>query len=159
MTATGLHDTGEEWAWKTTYRQDLIGTRDTEVEVLLYNDNTDVDGDGVSDGDQLTDASDLGGITTEPTDGNYVRKSLGLDGTALSLSVASGDIRVTGTVTFDTTNTTGTVDAYAVVVTFQSDIVNAETAANPHLLTSATIGTTDLSNYGSIDVEVNIDLS
>lgn len=158
MTATGLHNTGEEWAQKYIWRQDLI-TRDTSVSVLLYNDNTDVTGDGVSDGDQLTDASDVGGITTEPTTGNYARQTVALDGAAVSLTVSGGDLRAAFTVTFDTTNTTGTIDAYAVVVNFQSDVVNAETVANDHLVTSAPVGTTDLANYSQVDVTCNIDLN
>jgi hypothetical protein len=148
MTSTGLHDTGEEWKQKTAYRQDLISTRDADIEVLLYDDATDA----------LTDASDVGDVTTEPTDGNYTRKTLTLDGANLTLEVASGDVRVTGTVTFDVTDTTGTVDAWATVVSLQSDVVNSEGSLNPHLLASASFGSTDLSNYSSVDVTVSIDL-
>ena len=121
MVSDGLHDTGEEWAWKTSFRQDLITARDTEIEVLLFNDSTD----------GLTDSSDIGDITTEPNDGNYVRQNVTLDTSDWSLSISSGDIRVTGTVTFDVDNTTGTVDAAATVVDLQSDIVNSEGTANP----------------------------
>jgi len=151
MVSTGLHDTGEEWQQKTTYRQDQIGTRDTTIEVLLFDDSTDT----------LTDSSDIGDITTEPTDGNYARQTINLDGSDVTLSQNSGDIRATATVTFDVTNTTGTVDAAATVVDFQSDIVNAEGSANPHLLDSGTLdaGSQDLSNFTSLDIQVNIDLN
>lgn len=150
MTSTGYHDTGEEWAQKLTWRQDLI-SRDASVTVLLYNDSTDA----------LSDSSDVGAITTEPTDGNYARQTLSLDGTAISLSTSSGDVRASGTVVFDTENTTGTVDAYAVIATFQSDVVNSESSENNHLITSAGVGTHDLGadNIDQLDVKVNLDLN
>jgi len=157
MTANGLHDTGEEWAWKTAYRQDLIVARDTEIEVLLYNDSTD----------GLTDPSDVDDVTSEPgganggAQGNYTRRPLALDGADLSLEIASGDARVTGTVTFDVTDATGTVDARATVVDLQSDIVNSEGSQNPHLLDSAPLdsGSSDLSGLDELDISVNIDLN
>lgn len=148
MVSTGYHDVGEEWSQKNSFRQDLI-TRDTTVEVLLYNDSTDA----------LTDGSDVGDITTEPSDGNYTRQTVTLDSTDVSLSVSGGDVRAEATVTFDTTNTTGTVDASATVVDLQSDVVNAEGAQNPHLLYSATldIGSIDLANFSSVDATIRLD--
>lgn len=151
MTSDGLHDVGEEWAWKTTFRQDLIGTRDTEFEVLLYDDATDT----------LTDSSDVGDITTEPTDGNYVRQTVNLDDAAITLSQESGNIRARGEVTFDVDGTTGTVDAAATVIEIQSDIVNSEGSANPHLLDSATLdaGSQDLTNFTSLQLQVDITIN
>jgi len=147
MTSTGYHDTGEEWAQKCTYRQDLL-VRNTTVSVLLYNDSTNA----------LADADDIAAITTEPTDGNYARQTLSLDATDLSLSVSGGNVQASGTVTFDVTNTTGTVDAYAVVVNYQSDVINSETGANDHLVTSAVIESSgiDLTNWEGLDVQVNV---
>lgn len=150
MTSTGLSDLGEEWEHKNAFRQDLI-TRDTTFEVLLYDDSTD----------SLTDASDVSDITTEPTDGNYTRQTFSLDGSDVTLSVVDGDIRAEATVTFDVDGTTGTVDASACVVSFQSDIVNSETEQNPHHIYSATldIGSQDLSNFTSIEVTPRLDLA
>lgn len=150
MTSTGYHDVGEEWAHKFAFRQDLI-TRDTTVEVLLYDDSTDA----------LTDASDVGDITTEPNDGNYVRQTFTLDSSDVTLSVVNGDLRAEATVTFDVEDTTGTVDASGTVADFQSDVVNAETAANPHLLYTATldIGSVDLSQFTSLEVTARLDLN
>lgn len=151
MVSTGLSDYGEEWEQKHAFRQDLLGTRDTTVEVLLYDDSTDA----------LTDSSDVGDVTTEPNDGNYVRQTFNLDSTDVTLSVVNGELRAEATVTFDVTNTTGTVDASMSVVSFQSDIVNAETGQNPHHIYSATldIGSIDLANYTSLEVNVELDLS
>lgn len=159
MTSDGLHDTGGEWVWKTAYRQDLISARDAEIEVLLYLDSWDHDGDGTVEGDALTDASDIGDISTEPGDGNYARQSFTLDSADFSLSMVNGDIRVQVTGTFDTTNTTGHIDAAAAVVDLQSDIVNSEGSQNPHLLTSAKIGNRDLSQNDTVDFELNNDIN
>lgn len=150
MTSTGLSDFGEEWEHKSAFRQDLI-TRDTTIEVLLYNDATDA----------LTDASDVGDITTEPTDGNYARQTFTLDSSDVTLTQEAGDLRAEATVTFDVDGTTGTVDASACVVSFQSDVVNSETGQNPHHIYSATldIGSQDLSNFTSIEVTPRLDLA
>lgn len=150
MVSTGLSDYGEEWEHKLAFRQDLI-TRDTTVEVLLYDDNTDA----------LTDGSDVGDITTEPTDGNYTRQTFNLDSADVTLSVDGGNLRAEATVTFDVDGTTGTVDATACVVDFQSDIVNSEMGQNPHHIYSATfdIGSQDLSSFTSLETNVQLDLA
>jgi len=148
MASTGYTNLGEEWSQKNDYRQDQI-TRDTTLEVLVFDDSTD----------STSDTSDIGDITTEPTDGNYTRQTITLDSSDVSLSQSSGDIRAAATVSFDVTNTTGTVDAYGVVVDFQSDVVNSEGAQNPHLITTATFsgGSRDLSQIDTLNVDVNLD--
>ena len=149
MVSEGYHDTGEEWAHKNAFRQDEI-TRNTTVEVLLYDDGTD----------ELTDTDDVSDITTEPTDGNYSRQTFTLDSADVELSVVDGQLLAEATVTFDLEDTTGTVDASGTVVDFQSDIVNDEEEANPHLLYTATldIGSQDLSNFTELETNVQIDL-
>lgn len=150
MVSTGYSDVGEEWSQKSTYRQDLI-TRDTTIEVLLYDDATD----------SLDDTSDVGDITTEPNDGNYARQTFTLDSTDVSLSVQSGDLRAEATVTFDVDGTTGTVDASGCVISFQSDVVNSEGSQSPHLIYTATldIGSVDLANFTSLETNVQLDLA
>jgi len=149
MVSEGYHDTGAEWAHKFAFRQDTI-TRDDTIEVLLYDDSTDA----------LTDSSDVGDITTEPTDGDYARQTFTLDDTDVTLSEEAGQIRAEATVTFDVTDTTGTVDATQTVVDFQSDVVNDESDANPHFLYSATLdfGSADLSQFDNLQTTVVIDL-
>jgi hypothetical protein len=151
MVSTGLSDYGEEWEHKFAFRQDLLGTRDTTLEVLLYDDSTDA----------ISDADDIGAVTTEPSDGNYARQTLTLDSSDMSLSIVGGDIRVEGDVTFDVAGTTGTVDASMVVVDFQSDVVNSETGQNPHHIYSATldIGSVDLAQFTVLDVTPRLDLA
>jgi len=149
MVSEGYHDTGAEWAHKFAFRQDTI-TREDTIEVLLYDDSTD----------ELTDSSDVGDITTEPTDGDYARQTFTLDDTDVTLSEEDGQIRAEATVTFDVTDTTGTVDATQTVVDFQSDVVNDESDANPHFLYSATLdfGSADLSQFDNLQTTVVIDL-
>ena len=150
MATTGYSDLGEEWSQKESFRQDTI-TRSGTIDVLLFDDSTDM----------TSDTSDIGDITTEPTDGNYVRQTVTLDSTDITLSVVSGDLRAEATVTFDLTDTTGTADAWGVVDTFQSDVVNAEGTENEHLLSTATFdaGSRDLSVFTSLDVTIRLDLN
>jgi hypothetical protein len=84
MVSSGYSDVGEEWKQKLLYRQDLI-TRDTTIEVLLYDDSAD----------SLTDSSDIGDVTTEPTDGNYTRQTFTLDSGDADLSNFTGSFEVT----------------------------------------------------------------
>lgn len=146
MASVGYTNLGEEFKQKTLYRQDQI-TRDTTLEVLLYDDGVDT----------LDDTSDVADITTEPSDGNYARQTVTLDGTDVSLSVQNGELRARYEVTFDVTNTTGTIDSVGVVNDFTSDVVNSETAANTHLIYTGTIGSADLANYtGNFTVTVDV---
>jgi hypothetical protein len=152
MTATGYHDVGEEFIQKTSYRQDNIGTRPASVDVLLFNDGTDA----------LSDSSDVGDITTEPSSGNYSRQTVTLDDADVSLSQTGGNIEASASVSFDTTNSTQTVDAYAVVVNFTSDIVNSEGSPNDHLLTSSEFNSgvdRNLDGISSFDLDLNIQLN
>ena len=86
-----LTDLGEEYMIKNNL--DTIS-----VDVGLYNDSTD----------SISDTDDLAAITSEPSDGNYVQQT----GEALSASDISGNWGVDNdsVITFDVTNTTGTVD-------------------------------------------------
>ena len=150
MVSSGYHETGAEWAHKFAFRQDTI-TRDDTIEVLLYDDSVD----------ELDDTSDVGDITTEPTDGDYARQTFTLDDPDVDLSFVDGQLRAEATVVFDVSGTTGEVDATQTIVDFQSDIVNSETEANPHFLYSATLdfGTADLSQFDNLQTTVVIDLN
>lgn len=151
MPSTGYSDWGEEWSQKWAFRQDLLGTRDTTIEVLLYDDSTD----------QISDSDDVTAVTTEPTDGNYTRQTFTLDSTDVTITQVGGDIRAEATVTFDVDGTTGSVDASMCVVDFQSDVVGGETGQNPHHIYSASldIGSQDLSNFTSLEVTARLDLN
>lgn len=150
MAVNGTHDYGEEWKQKSIFRQDLIGSRATTVTVGLYNDSTD----------NLSESNDIGDITTEPSSGNYARQTVNLDSTDLSIGLdGSNNMKVTGSVTFDTLDTGETVDGYFLIVSFQSDVVNSEGSANDHIILSSTFGTKDLSQYLDFTVTFNDTLS
>lgn len=169
MASTGFTDLGEEWAQKILFRQDLETARDTEITFLLYLDSTDTDDDGTIEGDQLTDASDVGAITSEPTDGNYARQTVTLDqdpaannGDGFALTINDNDnLRAQATPTFDVTSTTGFVDAWAALVTFQSTVVNSEAGENEHLIGTGKFdgGDINLEQAPEVNIEANFNLN
>jgi hypothetical protein len=55
----GLSDRGEE----LQYTASFVGL---DLDLILYLDSTDIDGDGAVEGDDLTDADGTGAITTQP---------------------------------------------------------------------------------------------
>lgn len=128
-----LTDLGEEWMVKTNL--------DTaSVDVGLYNDSTDT----------ISDTDDVGAITTEPSDGNYTRQT----GVALSASDISGDWGVDNDsqISFDVTNTTGTVDSYFFVANFQASDTSDSTATDHLVLTGSLSQSYDLSNVDTLDI-------
>lgn len=143
-----LHVYGEEFAQKWAWRQDQI-TRDTTIEVALF------DADDTAAGITVTDTTDVGDLTTEPSDGNYTRQTATLDSSDFAISKnANGnwEIDVADQV-FNTDGTTGIVNAAAVIGTFQSDEAG-DTGASKHVLF-----TVDLSPERNLDgiVELTAD--
>jgi hypothetical protein len=128
-----LTDLGEEWMVKTNLDSE-------SVDIGLYNDSTD----------SIGDSDDVGAITTEPSDGNYTRQT----GESLSAADISGDWGVDNdnTVSFDVTNTTGTVDSYFFVANFQADDTG-DGSANDHLVVTGSLSQSyDLSNVDQLDI-------
>jgi hypothetical protein len=128
-----LTDLGEEWMVKTNLDSE-------SVDIGLYNDSTD----------SIGDSDDVGAITTEPSDGNYTRQT----GETLSAADISGDWGVDNdnTVSFDVTNTTGTVDSYFFVANFQADDTG-DGSANDHLVVTGSLSQSyDLSNVDQLDI-------
>jgi len=133
---TQLHDTGEEWLIDKAFNG---GNGVSSVSVGLYNDATDA----------LNDSDDVGAISTEPTGSAYARQSLSL-GSNFSAQDASGNWEaIMDDVTFDTSDSDQSVDAYFVVVTFTSDD-KGDSGDNPHLLFTGSLDQTyDLSSVDS----------
>jgi hypothetical protein len=128
-----LTDLGEEWMMKFDLDAEAI-------DVGLYDDSTD----------QISDGDDLGNITSEPSGGNYSRQS----GEALSASDISGDWGVDNdsTISFDVTNTSGTVDSYFFVANFQASDTG-DTSASDHLVLTGSLSQSyDLSNLDTLDI-------
>lgn len=149
MVSTGYTDFGEEWSQKLTWRSDLI-TRDSSIDMLLYEDAQD----------QLDDTSDVGDITTELSGGGYTREALQLDTPDITLNQTFGNMRVRGTATFDLTGTTGTFDAYGLVVEFTSDVIGNDTNPTEHLVATATLdgGPYAAGNFTTFGVQFRGDL-
>jgi len=120
---TQVHDTGEEFAVKDLFRLDLL-TKPNEVTIGLFNDATD----------GLSDSSDIGAITTEPSGASYGRQSASFDSADFTVqdnASANWETVITDQ-TFDTTDSSQDVDAYFVVVTFQASDTG-DSSANNHL--------------------------
>ncbi len=127
-----LTDLGEEWTLETA----LEGA---SVTIGLYDDSTDAIGD----------TQDVGDITTEPSDGNYARQSA-----TLTLVDESGDwaAETDAQVSFDVTDTTGTVDSYFILATFTADDTG-DSGDNTHLVATGALGQSrDLSQLDTLNL-------
>jgi len=134
MSNTLLHDHGEE------FMQDLVISSGKTFDIGLYNDSTDT----------LTDASDVGDITTEPAGSSYSRQSDAA--TDFTATLSSGDVQIAGTTqTFDVSDSSQTVDSVFVVVNFASDLVSSDggTATDHLFYTNALDQSYDLSQFDS----------
>jgi hypothetical protein len=128
-----LTDIGEEFVAENN----LDGTN---ITVGLYKDATD----------QLGDGSTLSDITTEPTGGSYARQS-----TATTSAQISGDfgIDTDNGITFDTSDSSQTVDAAFIVVNFQSDTVAGDGSATDHLIAAGDLSQSrDLSSVSTVEI-------
>jgi hypothetical protein len=128
-----LTDLGEEYMIKNNLDS-------VTFDVGLYNDSTD----------SITDNEDIGDITTEPSGGNYARQT----GEAVSASDISGDWGVDNdnVITFDVTNTTGTVDSYFFVANFQASDTGDGSATDHLVLTGSLSQSYDLSNLDKLEI-------
>lgn len=132
--ASILTDIGEEWMITTNLDSEA-------VDVGLYNDSTD----------DISDSDDLAAITTEPSDGNYVLQT----GENVSAADISGDWGIDNdtTITFDVTNTTGTVDSYFFVANFASNDANDGGTATDHLVLTGSLSQSyELSNLDTLEI-------
>jgi hypothetical protein len=119
---TQLHDTGEELIIDIVFRSDTL-TKPGSVNLGLFNDSTDA----------LSDGSDIGDITTEPTGANYAAQSASLDSSDFSNADSGGDWQTTiADQTFDTSDSSQDVDAYYVSASYQSDDTS-DGSPNEHL--------------------------
>lgn len=126
-----LNDLGEEYLVKNSVA--------TSFDVGVYNDGTDAIGD----------AEDLADITTEPSDGNYVRQTQ-----TFSAADLSGDwgTDTDNDAVFDMTNTTGTVDSWFMEINFTA-VDTGDGSGTDHLVcTGALSQSYDLSNLTQLTI-------
>jgi hypothetical protein len=138
---TQLHDTGEEFIVDTVFRQDTL-TRPASVTVSLYSDNTDA----------LSDGSDVGSITTEPSGSAFARQTASLDTNDFTNSDSGGDWQTTiADQTFDTSDSSQDVDAYYIVVNFAAEDTSDAGTATDHLFWTGQLDQTyDLNSVDSL---------
>lgn len=134
MTTDILTNIGEEYYTETA----LNGV---SLTVGLYNDSTD----------QITDSSDVGSITTEPSNTNYARVT-----TTYSLTNVNNNwgIHNDNKMTFDFSDqsTSENVDAAFIVANFQSD-ETGDGSANDHLIANSALSQQrDIGNVNSLTV-------
>jgi hypothetical protein len=128
-----LTNVGEEWL----VENNIDGAT---ITVGLYEDATDT----------LGEPATLSDITTEPAGAAYSRQT-----DTVTTAQIGGDFGADNdsTVTFDTSDSSQTVDAAFIVVNFQSDTVAGDGSAQDNLVAAGDLTQSrDLSNVSSVDI-------
>lgn len=148
---TQLHNTGEEWILDYAFTGG--SSKPTELTVGLFQDSSDNLDDGA---DYNGNPGDTGqAITTEPTTGNYTQQTIAFDNTGFSTASVAGNWQATNdnTITFDTQNTSETVDAYFVLIEYDSDEAGDGGTATNHLFWTGDLEQSrNLSQIDTLDV-------
>lgn len=120
---TQLHDTGEEAIIRDFFTESI--SKPASVSVTLFNDSTDA----------LSDTSDTSDLTTEPGGSSFNRQTASFGTTDFTAEDnANGNWQaVIADQTFDTSDSSQTVDAYAVLISFQANDTG-DGSAQTHLL-------------------------
>lgn len=128
-----LTDLGEEWLVENN-------ADGATVSVGLYRDSVDT----------LDDTSDIPDITTEAAGSNYARQT-----STVTTKQISGNFGFDNDaqLSFDTSDSTQTVDHGFVVVNFQSDTVAGDTTAEDHLIAIGSLSQSrDLSQVDTLNI-------
>lgn len=137
---TQLHDTGEEIIIRDFFEESI--TKPTDMRIGLFNDSLDT----------LGDSDDIGQINNESDGASYGRIPLNFgttDFTAEDNASTNWQV-VFSDVTFDTTDSTVSVDAYFTVLDFASKDANDGGTTNTHLLFTGSLDQSyDLSQIDS----------
>lgn len=123
------------------FREDTL-TKPSSATIGLFNDSTD----------SLSDGSDEGDITTEPSGSAYARQSATFDGTDFTNSESGGDWQTTiADQTFDTSDSSQDVDAYFIIVNYASEDASDGGTAADHLFWTGQLDQTyDLNSVDSL---------
>ncbi len=130
-----LTDLGEEY-WN---KNNLEGV---SIDIGLYNDSTDT----------ITESDDLSAITTEPSGSSYARQT-----DTFSTADISGDwgIQNDSSISFDVSDSTQTVDAFFLVITFTADDTG-DSGDNDHLVACGDLTQSrDLSQIDYLDADAS----
>lgn len=131
--AAVLTDIGEEYVLKNNLDA-------ASLTVGLYNDATDTAGD----------TTDLADLTTEPSDGNYVRQSMTAE--LVDNTSQNWQFQNNAQISFDVTDTTGTVDSYFIVANFTSTDASDGSATDHIIATGALSQSRDLSQIDTLNL-------
>jgi len=138
-----LSNLGEEWLVENN-------ANGSTVTIGLYNDSTD----------NLDDTSDLSNISTEPTGSNYAAQT-----STITTKQISGDFGFDNDsqISFDTSDSSVTVDHAYIQVNFTSDTVAGDSSGTDHLIAvgslsqSRDLSQIDTLNINAGDLEVTLD--
>lgn len=114
--ADELFQTGEEFIIRSA-GQDSSLTPDSDLQLVLYNQSTD----------NLEDGSTVEDLTSEPDGTDYSRQTVALDSADITYEL-NGDgnfQKVFADKTFVVEDATTSVDAYAVIVTYESQVADS----------------------------------
>lgn len=138
--AQNLTDYGEEWKQRAA-AQDISPT---SIDCGLYDDSTDA----------LTDSADVGDITTEPSGSAYARQSVTVPTNVTFSQDGSSNLQLDiDDQTFDTSDSSQTVDSYFLVVNFTATVVSADGSSTDHLvLTGSLSQSRNLSDIDNLQV-------
>jgi len=115
----GLSDHGEE----LHYDGGFVGE---DLDVTIYLDNTDIDGDGTKEGDDLADSDGLSAVTTEPS---ITRKTISI--ASGDITQFSGDYGFEKSASLDVDGITGKVDGVLLIDADTSKIVARAAIQSP----------------------------
>lgn len=148
MTQDLLTNAGEEW-----YTVHDVPT--LTITVGVYNDGSH------SSGDNLGETSDIGDVTTEPTNTNYARVSETVSGTTVS---GRYGVDNDNSFSFNFSDVTSEqwVDTFLVLYSFQSARLGDGSStlhlvANPAMSTDRDIGSMDSLDVSAGDLEITLD--
>lgn len=139
--AHGLKNPGEQFIIKHIFTNGA--SKPPSIEIGLFHDASDA----------LGDNTDLADILSEPTDGAYARLTYDFGPTDFTGGLVNGDWQAEfATKTFGLQGTTGTADAFFVVLPYQAE---GDSAQSDHLFMTAALEDTNGNareyDLGSID--------
>jgi len=126
-------DHGEEFV------QDLVINSGKTFEIALYADADGPNGGSITDAVDAVDSSDVTIIESgsEPSGAAYARQQDAASNFTASLD-GSNNVKITGTSqTFDVSDSSQTVNAYMVIVPYQSDLVTSDGSVTDHAMYTA----------------------
>lgn len=129
-----LVDLGEEYIMKN-------GFDGASISNGLYDDSTDL----------IADTDDLAAITTEPAGAAYARQAV-----TASASDISGDWGITYSISFDTSDSTVSVDGVFAVINFLASDTGDASATDHLVYTAGLSQARNLSDIDTLNVDVTV---